>query len=120
VLVDLPCSGTGVLRKHPELKWRISGPEIERLAQGGLELLEATAELVDEGGLLIVVTCSIEPEENEWVVERFSRRNPRFSLVALEDEIPSRLRGGIESRGRWRVLPEVDRDGFTAHVLRCG
>ena len=71
VVLDLPCTGTGTLRRHPELKWRISEGEIGRLASRRRALLEASAPLVAPGGLLVAITCSLEGEENEDVMARF-------------------------------------------------
>ena len=73
VVVDYPCTGTGTLRKHPELKWRWSESELERLAAQALRLLAGAAVAVAPGGLLVAISCSLEPEENEAVGERFLR-----------------------------------------------
>lgn len=118
VVVDLPCSGTGTLSRHPELKWRLSEAEIERLARAGLELLEHAAELVCAGGIVCAVTCSIEPEENEEVVAAFTARRPEFVPVDLRREIWPSLAACVEATGRWRVRPTPEHDGFTVQVLR--
>ena len=62
VIADLPCSGSGTLRKHPELKWRIDAGEIGRLAAEAATLLDGLAPLVRSGGFLVVATCSLEVE----------------------------------------------------------
>ncbi len=117
VLLDLPCTGTGTLARHPELKWRISSGELERLAEQGLTMLRAAAPLVAAGGLLVAVTCSLEREENEEVAARFLRRQPEFEPRPLEDLLPEPLAAAIAGLGRWRLLPGPDRDGFTVQVL---
>lgn len=117
VVLDLPCTGTGTLRKHPELKWRISRDEIGRLAAQAERMLEGAADRVAPGGHLVAITCSIEPEENERVVERFLARRPELSPLPLEGVLPPPLDAGIDAPGRWRVLPGGDHDGFTASVL---
>jgi 16S rRNA (cytosine967-C5)-methyltransferase len=117
VVVDLPCTGTGTLRKHPELKWRISEEEIGRLADQALALLEGAAPLVGAGGLLVVITCSLEPEENERVVERLLAGHPEFAPLPLEGALPAPVDRGAEAPGRWRLLPGGDHDGFTVHAL---
>ena len=118
VVLDLPCSGTGTLRKNPEIKWRLSERELGRLCDLGLRLLLGSAEAVVPGGLLMAITCSVEREENEAVVERFLDRRADFGPLPLEGEVPGSLREFVEAPGRWRVLPGADHDGFTVHVLR--
>ena len=118
VVLDVPCTGTGTLRKNPELKWRISAGEIERLANQGLAILEAGSRLVRPGGLLSLMTCSLEPEENADVVSRFLATNGEFDLLPLEQELPAALGRWVVDAGAWQVLPEDVHDGFTVHVLR--
>jgi 16S rRNA (cytosine967-C5)-methyltransferase len=119
VILDLPCSGTGTLRRHPELKWRISEGEIGRLRSQALRLLEGGAPLVAPGGVLVAITCSLEREENEDVVARFlaGAAGSGFSPVPLEGVIEPALAGGILGPGGWRVTTGADHDGFTVHVL---
>jgi 16S rRNA (cytosine967-C5)-methyltransferase len=118
VVLDLPCSGTGTIGRHPELKWRLSEEEILRLATQGEALLESCSKLVRPGGLLCVITCSLEADENEFVVGRFLERSPGFELVSLVDRLPDSMSAGVEAEGRWRVLTTSDHDGFTVHVMR--
>ena len=117
VVLDLPCSGTGTLRKHPELKWRISPSEIGRLAAQGEAMLDGAAPCVARGGLLIAITCSLEPEENELVVGRFLARRPEFRLLPLDGLLPGALERWVSGPGFWRLLTGGDHDGFTVHVM---
>lgn len=117
VVLDLPCTGTGTLRKHPELKWRISESEIGRLARQSLRLLEGVAPLVRPGGLLVAITCSLEREENEDVVARFRRRHPELVPLGLAGRLSYPHERWIVGPGLWQVLPAGDHDGFTVHVL---
>lgn len=71
VLVDAPCSGTGTLRRNPDLKWRIAPGDIERLVQQQYDILAAAARLVKPGGALVYATCSLVGEENIGVASRF-------------------------------------------------
>ncbi len=64
VLVDAPCSNTGVMRRRVDLRWRISPEEIARLRQTQLDLLKLAATKLKPGGILVYSTCSLEPEEN--------------------------------------------------------
>jgi 16S rRNA (cytosine967-C5)-methyltransferase len=118
VVVDLPCCGSGTLRRHPELKWRIDDGELDRLARQGLEMLTGAADAVRPGGLLVAITCSIEREENEDVVARFRAGRSDFLPLPLADALPPTLRAGGGEDGLWRVLPGGDHDGFTVQVLR--
>lgn len=118
VLLDLPCSGSGTFRKHPELKWRVSEEEIARLAASGERLLAGAAELVAPGGLLAAITCSLEPEENEAVVARFLASQKEFEPLDLAAELERPLVRWVVQPGCWRIATGDDHDGFTAHVLR--
>ena len=120
VVLDLPCTGTGTLRKNPEIKWRLSPGEVGRLAETGARLLRGSAAQVAPGGLLMAVTCSLEAEENEEVVEHFLADHPNFEPLPLEESVPQSLLSCIEAPGRWRAFPGDDHDGFTVHVLRRG
>ena len=118
VVLDLPCTGTGTLRKNPELKWRVSEEEIRRLSRQGSEMLRTAAALVRPGGILAALTCSLEPEENADVVSRFLAGNRDFSPVPLASELPSPLDSWVTGPGSWQILPEDVHDGFTVHALR--
>jgi 16S rRNA (cytosine967-C5)-methyltransferase len=117
VVLDLPCTGTGTFRKHPELKWRLSPDEVGRLAELGGRLLTAGASRVVPGGIVMAITCSLEAEENEAVVHSFLEENREFEPVLLEEWVPKPLERFIEAPGRWRAFPEHDHDGFTVHIL---
>ncbi len=117
VIVDLPCTGTGTLRRHPELKWRISESEIGRLSQQALRLLAGVAPLVRPGGLLVAITCSLEAEENEQVAASFLAAHPDFAPLPLDGRLDPPLAQGILGPGAWRVLTGDDHDGFSVSVL---
>jgi len=113
VLVDSPCSGTGTLRRNPEIKWRLTPGDIPRLAELQLQLLTRAASAVTPGGRLVYSTCSIEPEENEDVIRLFLARDRRFR-VALPDADPAL----ITPDGFVRTWPHRHgMDGFFAAVL---
>ena len=80
ILVDAPCSNTGVMRRRVDLRWRISPEEISRLQQTQLELLKLAATKLKPGGVLIYSTCSLEPEENSDSGEGISRRARQFQI----------------------------------------
>jgi 16S rRNA (cytosine967-C5)-methyltransferase len=88
VLVDAPCSNTGVLRRRVDLRWRISAAEISRLHQTQLDLLKLAATKLKSGGVLIYSTCSLEPEENSEVVKEFLRGHASFKLESERELQP--------------------------------
>jgi len=79
VLVDAPCSGTGTLRRNPELKWRMQPAAIDELTARQSAILEAAARLVKRGGALVYATCSLLDRENDAIAAAFSKRHPGFS-----------------------------------------
>lgn len=87
VLLDAPCSGTGVLRRRADARWRRSYKDIESLTPLQLSLLERAASLVKPGGWLVYSTCSLEPEENEQVVEAFLAAHPGFQPDDLSEAL---------------------------------
>jgi 16S rRNA (cytosine967-C5)-methyltransferase len=84
VLLDAPCSNTGVMRRRPDLRWRIQPAEIHRLAALQRKLLAVAAQFVKPGGILVYSTCSVEPEENEAVAQP----PPGFTLVEQRATCP--------------------------------
>jgi len=90
VLLDVPCSNSGVMRHRVDVKWRLQPADFRKHARQQGELLHAAARLVAPGGRLVYSTCSIDPEENEQVVQRFleGRAGERFSLEAREISLP--------------------------------
>jgi 16S rRNA (cytosine967-C5)-methyltransferase len=118
VVVDLPCTGTGTLRNHPELKWRISEGEIGRLSRQALAMLEGAVSAVSETGWLVAITCSLEAEENEDVMAALLERRGDLELVELEGLLSPPLDRSIRGPGFWRIFPGGDHDGFSLHVMR--
>ena len=88
ILVDAPCSNTGVLRRRVDLRWRIQAAEIERLRAGQLELLTQAATMLKPEGVLVYSTCSLEPEENSGVVKQFLAGHPNFRLECERQLLP--------------------------------
>jgi len=121
VLVDAPCSGSGTLRRNPDLKWRFDETELERLTAVQADVLRASARLLKPGGRLVYATCSLLSAENQDVVAAFLSDHPEF-VVQPAAEV---LRGqGIDIGETARfapwfvMLPHLhDTDGFFAAVL---
>ena len=90
VLVDAPCSGTGTLRRNPEIRWRLTPLDFGKFAEQQKLILIRAAEMVKPGGRLIYSTCSVEPQENEEVIEEVMARDERFQLVKTRRTWPQR------------------------------
>jgi 16S rRNA (cytosine967-C5)-methyltransferase len=88
VLVDAPCSNTGVLRRRPDARWNWSEKSLSKIVELQKEILDRAAGMTAPGGMLVYSTCSNEPEENDLQVEAFLERNPGFSLKAKRESIP--------------------------------
>jgi 16S rRNA (cytosine967-C5)-methyltransferase len=113
VLIDAPCSGTGTLRRNPEIKWRLTADSIARLADVQLSLLRRATATLKRGGRLVYSTCSIEREENEAVIHRFLENAAPFRVVA--PSAPAEL---VTGEGFVRTFPHRGgADGFFAAVL---
>ncbi|MGH7941336.1 MAG: 16S rRNA (cytosine(967)-C(5))-methyltransferase RsmB [Limisphaerales bacterium] len=90
ILIDAPCSNSGVMRRRIDLRWRISPAELARLQQAQLDLLKAAAPNLKPGGVLIYSTCSLESEENAAVVQEFLRTDKTFKLERECELLPFR------------------------------
>jgi 16S rRNA (cytosine967-C5)-methyltransferase len=99
ILIDVPCSNTGVLGKRPEVRSRITPEDIDELVATQKKLLDAAASLVGPGGRIVYSTCSVEPEENSGVVTQFLEKSAGFELVETQEFIP-----GNPSDGGYQVL----------------
>jgi 16S rRNA (cytosine967-C5)-methyltransferase len=88
ILVDAPCSNTGVMRRRVDLRWRIQPAEIECLRTAQLDLLQQAATQVKPGGVLVYSTCSLEPEENGEVVKHFLNEHADFKLESEHELLP--------------------------------
>jgi 16S rRNA (cytosine967-C5)-methyltransferase len=116
ILLDVPCTGTGTFRRHPDARWRLKVSDLAVMAATQRTLLAAAATNVRPGGLLVYSTCSLEPEENDAQVEGFLAEHPEFTLEPPpEGAVPA----SVLDAGRLRVLPQQHGvDGAFAARLR--
>ena len=127
VLVDAPCSGTGTLRRNPDLKWRQGEAQIAELTELQAKILEAAAPLVRPGGVLVYATCSLLPQENTLIQQAFTEAHPEFEVLdpvaqlsAVGIELPSdALIAGPTDLPGLQLLPHRHgTDGFFAAIWR--
>lgn len=116
VLVDVPCSGLGTLRKKPDIKWKKDLIDIRRLTPTQKQLLNKAASQVKVGGYLVYSTCTIDPEENYNVIEEFMKTNIDFELVKAQDQFDEVL---CDSNGCIQTFTNVHKiDGSFAAKLK--
>ncbi len=116
VLIDAPCSGTGTLRRNPEIKWRIKQKDMDKLNSLQKSILANSSKAVKNGGRLIYCTCSLLIKENEHILNEFLAKNKHFSLCELPSSLNKSL---IDRKHFYRTYPHVhNMDGFFAAVLR--
>jgi len=120
VLVDAPCSGTGTLRRNPDIKWR--SIDLEMLTKLQASILEAAARLVKPGGRLVYATCSLLAEENEAITGAFIKAHPEFEVMQASGILERQGAGipeGLPEDGALRLLTHRHgTDGFYALTMR--
>jgi 16S rRNA (cytosine967-C5)-methyltransferase len=110
VLVDAPCSGLGVMRRNPEIRWRRGPSEIEEMSRVQGQILEHMAPLVRAGGVLLYSVCTFTPEETTGVMEGFLRRHPEFVRTDLRPLFPAAWEALFDASGNFRTWPHRHRD----------
>jgi 16S rRNA (cytosine967-C5)-methyltransferase len=113
ILVDAPCSSTGVIRRHPDIKLLRRATDVAALAAGQLQLLRAAAALLAPGGRLVYATCSVLPEENEQLVGRLLEEVPALTVAPMP-KAAALAPGAIDRAVGVQLLPgaEAGTDGF--------
>lgn len=119
ILLDAPCSGVGVLRRHPEGKWQKRAASLPAHHQSQYALLETVGRLLRPGGCLVYSTCSTEPEENEQVIDRFCRAHHDFHHEHVGSWLPPAGLPLITPQGDLSTMGNTfSMDGFYAARLR--
>ena len=90
ILIDAPCSNTGVMRRRVDVRWRLQPNEFQKMQDQQLRLLNAIAPHLKPGGRMVYSTCSIEAEENEGTAQKFATANPNFKLLEMKRTLPHR------------------------------
>ncbi|GAK07470.1 16S rRNA (cytosine(967)-C(5))-methyltransferase [Geomicrobium sp. JCM 19038] len=118
ILVDAPCSGLGVLRSKPDIKWNTDEKEIRKLPALQLDILNAASKLLKDDGVLVYSTCTILPEENEHVVQEFLKNNEDFTH---DESLQERIKIQSKNQGYTTILPhQYGSDGFFICAMKKG
>jgi 16S rRNA (cytosine967-C5)-methyltransferase len=113
ILLDAPCSGLGVLRRNPDIKWKSREAGLKRHADIQKRFLENLAPLVKPNGVLVYAVCSIEPEENEAVIDAFLKKHPKFVIDKSLGKLPETLHSMVKPATGFKTLPLLNHmDGF--------
>lgn len=111
VLVDVPCSGLGILHKNPDIRWHKKLEDITSLTELQLKILENSAKWVKNGGILVYSTCTLHKAENEDIINQFLTNNPQWQLDTKNNN--PNFDFPITSKGMVKIFPPVDNmDGF--------
>ncbi len=117
VIVDVPCTGLGVLRRNVEARWRRTPDQLKAFPESQYVILASAARQVKTGGILVYCTCTTEPEENQQVVARFLNAHPQFQAESVLPFLPEELQGKhlVTEEGYMQTYPHLhDMDGFFA------
>ncbi len=116
ILIDAPCTGTGVMAKRADLKWRRRLSDLDKMVTLQKRIISHTAQFLGPEGELVYATCSVEPEENWGVTDSFLADNPSFSTLSAEGRVPPEF---LDVRGALSTFPsEHGTDGVFAVILR--
>lgn len=122
ILVDAPCSGLGVISRHPDIKWTRDETDVARLSELQKQIVEEALPLLQPGGRLLYVTCTITRAENEEVVAHILGRNKSLVKEDLRGCVPPWAKELVDDQGYFRTLPQVHgMDGFFgARFIKVG
>ncbi|MCX7921871.1 MAG: 16S rRNA (cytosine(967)-C(5))-methyltransferase RsmB [Clostridia bacterium] len=113
VLIDAPCTGLGIIRKKPDIKWARNIEDKKEITALQRRILDTCSRYVKPGGFLVYSTCTIEHEENEDIIEGFLKENKSFQPVDIAPLLPEALKKPGTEKGYVQLYPNVDRlDGF--------
>jgi len=119
ILLDVPCSGTGVMAKRADIRWRRSIEDILEMHLLQRKILWAASNFINPGGVIIYSTCSVEPEENYMVIDAFLKSHPNFSIESANNYVPDEF---TDNKGALVTFPpdhKID-GGFAVRLLNNG
>jgi len=113
ILLDAPCSGMGVIRRNPDIKWRSSKKNFAPLANKQLAFLDTLSRMVKPSGIIVYAVCSPEPEENEIVVNEFLKKNTEFVINKQPEGLADKMGSMMAPDGFFKTFPHFNQmDGF--------
>jgi 16S rRNA (cytosine967-C5)-methyltransferase len=119
VLVDAPCTGLGIIRRKPDIKWTRTENDLKTITELQLKILTVTSGYVKENGVLVYSTCTIEPLENIEIVNKFLGLDNNFILEGFDKLLPGSITKGTAGKGYIQLYPDTDGlDGFFIAKLR--
>lgn len=119
ILVDAPCSGLGTLSRRPDARWRKQPADVAALSAIQADILEAAAQVLKPGGVLVYSTCTIHPAENQELVSKFVAKHPEFQFDPIAPFLPPSLRETAGEAGWVQLLPHLHgTDGFFIARMR--
>lgn len=119
ILLDAPCSGLGVIRRNPDIKWDLSRKDLNRFKIKQKKYLNRVSQLVKSKGIIVYAVCSLEPEENEAVINEFLKKNTHFQIFKNFKDLPINIQPFIDQSGFIRTLPHIHgMDGFFSVCLQ--
>lgn len=117
ILLDAPCSSLGVTGRYPDIKWKVTGQDIQAASRLQRSLLSRLSQFVKPGGVIVYAVCSFEPEETEDVLEDFLSAHNNYERENIGDHLPKVLQQSVTQSGYW--LPQNSgMDGFFCAILR--
>lgn len=117
ILLDAPCSGLGVIRRHPDIRWNRQPADLLRYQHQQIALLEQATALLASGGVLVYAVCSMEPEETEAVIDCLLSARPELKLSDPRPRLPAPAGVLVDEAGFFRSRPDQGLDGFFAARL---
>jgi 16S rRNA (cytosine967-C5)-methyltransferase len=117
ILIDAPCSGTGIIGRHPDIRWNRKEDDLQRYQKEQLELLEQAQLLLGPKGVLVYATCSLEPEENQNVIHTFLSTHPDIELTNCAEQLPKAAQQFVKDKF-FCPHPSPTIDGFFAARMK--
>jgi 16S rRNA (cytosine967-C5)-methyltransferase len=119
ILLDAPCTGLGVLRRNPDIKWKVKPKDFHRLHLLQTQMLSRVAPLLKPEGVLVYSTCTVSSEENEATLQGFLSEHPNYHLESARPYLPPGCGGMVNPMGALQTWPHKHGvDGFYAARLR--